>query len=374
MKTFLIITGLIHKKNIAGRIGGYGPYIREMNLWIKYFDEVLIVAPIIKQEFSNIDLEYSHKRIKMTEIPAFNLLTAIDILRTILLTPYICLIIANSIMKADHIHIRCPNNTGLLGCFVQILFPKKRKTAKYASNWDWSIKQPCSYRLQQRILRNTFLTRNMTALVYGEWPDRTKNIKPFFTASYSVKDRLPVIKKALKDGVKLAFVGTLTPNKSPLAGIEVIRELTLRGINAEITYCGEGPERQILERKTAEYGLTGKVKLLGNVDSEKVKEVLIQSHFLIFLSRSEGWPKAVSEAMWWGCLPITTPVSCVPWMLDNGARGELVNGNIQTIASLIEEYFSHQERFNIKSEKAMQWSREYTLERFREEIKKFVIL
>ncbi|NMC60416.1 MAG: glycosyltransferase family 1 protein, partial [Candidatus Methanofastidiosa archaeon] len=149
MRTFLIITGLIHKKDIAGRIGGYGPYVREMNLWIKYFDKVLIVAPMVEREFCNIDLPYSHDIINIIKIPAFNLTTAGNIIKTILLTPYICLIISDSIIKSDHIHIRCPNNTGLLGCVIQIFFPKKKKTAKYASNWDWSIKQPWSYRLQQ---------------------------------------------------------------------------------------------------------------------------------------------------------------------------------------------------------------------------------
>ena len=36
---------------------------------------------------------------------------------------------------ADHIHLRCPGNIGLLGCIVQIAFPKKVKTVKYAGNW-----------------------------------------------------------------------------------------------------------------------------------------------------------------------------------------------------------------------------------------------
>jgi glycosyltransferase involved in cell wall biosynthesis len=105
---------------------------------------------------------------------------------------------------------------------------------------------------------------------------------------------------------------------------------------------------------------------------ETVKMVLQDAHFLIFISRSEGWPKAVSEAMWWGCIPITTPVSCVPWMLVNGNRGELVTGAVNQITSLIEAYISDQERFNNKSRSAMEWSREYTLERFEKENKNLI--
>jgi glycosyltransferase involved in cell wall biosynthesis len=91
------------------------------------------------------------------------------------------------------------------------------------------------------------------------------------------------------------------------------------------------------------------------------------------MSRSEGWPKAVSEAMWWGCVPVTTPVSCVPWMLGNGSRGELVEHDVKKISRIIESYLSDQSRFDKKSKEAMEWSREYTLESFEKEIKKLVI-
>jgi len=184
---------------------------------------------------------------------------------------------------------------------------------------------------------------------------------------------LPVFKKSISEVINLAFVGTLTKNKSPLTSLEVLKELTDKGINATLTYCGEGPESIELERKIQDYQLNDKVKLLGNVNAERVKEVQREAHFLVFISKSEGWPKAVSEAMWWGCLPITKPVSCVPQMLGNGQRGDLVNGEIQHIYDIIAGYMSNQCGYNSKCEKAMAWSREFTLERFEEEIKKLAI-
>jgi hypothetical protein len=36
-------------------------------------------------------------------------------------------------LHADHIHLRCPGNVGLLGCFIQISFPLKPKRPKYAT-------------------------------------------------------------------------------------------------------------------------------------------------------------------------------------------------------------------------------------------------
>ena len=346
----------------------YAPYVREMEIWLKYAEEIAFCCPTYYTGEDLLVAPFSNRNFTIFSIPE---LAIKDVFKPGKLLKTIKVLFA-AMQWADHIHLRCPGNVGLIGCFVQILFPHKKKTAKYAGNWDWNNKQPWSYRLQQRILRNTFLTRNMTALVYGNWPDQTKNIKPFFTASYSEKDRTAVSKSPLNQGIKLAFIGTLTENKSPLRSLEVLWELSTKKINATLTFCGDGPQRELLIIKISEYGLEGQASLLGNVDGETVKRVLQDAHFLIFISRSEGWPKAVSEAMWWGCIPITTPVSCVPWMLDNGNRGELVTGEVNQITSLIEPYISDQERFNNKSRSVMEWSREYTLERFEKEIKNLI--
>ena len=45
--------------------------------------------------------------------------------------PVICIQIFKGMLWADHIHLRCPGNIALLGCFIQILFPFKPKTIIY---------------------------------------------------------------------------------------------------------------------------------------------------------------------------------------------------------------------------------------------------
>lgn len=366
--TFLIVTHVLHK-NFQGRIFAYGPYVREMNLWLKHVTKVIIVAPVDSAAVPNpIDIAYDHSSIIFRKIPKFDILSIKNITRTVLMLLHIVLPVVWGMIKADHIHLRCPGNVGLIGSFVQVLFPRKVKSAKYAGNWDWNSHQPWSYRLQQRILSNTFLTRNMTVLVYGDWPDKTRNIKTFFTATYSETERIPVAKRPLSETINLAFVGMLTENKSPRISLDVLKGLIARGNNVTLSICGEGPERIYLEQKIMEYGLQDKTILLGNVNAEKVKEVLIKAHFLIFISRSEGWPKAVSEAMWWGCIPITTPVSCVPQMLGQGERGFLVDGSPEEIITIIENSKSDPDQLIIMSERAKEWARRYTTEKFDEEI------
>lgn len=307
---FAIITHAIHKLK-DNSIFSYEPYVREMNLWTPHASEVQIVAPIAAAVITNIDASYHHKNIQIIPIAAFDGLTLKSTLKTILVMPKTTYSIYKAMLWADHIHLRCPGNIGLIGCFVQMLFPNKPKTAKYAGNWDPKAKQPWSYRLQKWVLSNTFLTKNMKVLVYGEWPNQTKNIVPFFTATYSEKEindhhcHAEPNPERRRSGVEanFIFVGALTKGKQPLLSVAVVQKLKEKGHQVQLDIYGEGPERAALEKYVTENDLIHAIILHGNCDREIIKKAFQTAHFLLFISASEGWPKAVAEAMFWGCLP-----------------------------------------------------------------------
>ncbi len=89
-------------------------------------------------------------------------------------------------------------------------------------------------------------------------------------------------------------------------------------------------------------------------------------------SKSEGWPKAIAEGMFWGCVPIATKVSCVPFMLDFGKRGVLSNMSSDEDVREIENLINNPSLFDSKSEVALNWSRKYTIDMFQEEIKRLI--
>ena len=178
-----VITHILHKQK-NGEYFSYEPYIREMNIWFKYASEVIIVAPLSKDSITKIESKYLKGTISFKTIPQISFLSLSMILKSILMIPFIAFRILKAMNAADHIHLRCPGNIGLIGCVLQIFFPKKPKTVKYAGNWDPNAKQPWSYRLQKKILNNPQLSKNIKVLVYGEWEKQSKNIVPFFTASF----------------------------------------------------------------------------------------------------------------------------------------------------------------------------------------------
>lgn len=363
---FLIVTHVVHGK--SDRYFAYGPYVREMNIWNKFANEITVVAPCENIERTAIHLEYEHRTLILKNVEAINFQSFSNIVKSVFEIPRIIYRLFLAMNATDHIHLRCPGNVGLLGCMVQIFFPNKKKSAKYAGNWDPNSKQPLSYRLQKWILSNTFLTKNMKVLVYGEWPNQSRNIKSFFTASYK-ENQKRVVTRTSTDRLQLIFVGTLSTGKRPLYAIQIANLLLKNGIDVQLDIYGEGAERQNLEEFIALHQLENYVLLHGNQPAAKLIDAYADAHFLLLPSQSEGWPKAAAEAMFWGCIPVSTNVSCVSYMLDHGNRGLLLSMNLHKDVAAIEEIINVPQKYQLLSANAMQWSQEFTLEKFENEIK-----
>ena len=368
---FLIISDAptLKKEN---KLFAYTPYVNEMKLWIKHFDDVVIVSPTKYEKELLVDS--FNRDLKVSSIPSISLISFFDILKSILVLPFIFFKLYINMFNADHIHLRNPGSVGLLACFVQIFFPFTTKTSKYAGNWDPKSKQPLSYRLQKWILSNTFLTRNCKVLVYGEWENQSKNIIPFFTASYRSDEIIEIPKKNLHPVIKFIFVGTFSEGKQPLLSVKTIQNLLLKDYKVQLDMFGAGAKFNEVKKYIKKNKLENNILLHGNQTKEIVKKAYQESNFLIFISKSEGWPKVVAEAMFWRCLPISSNVSCIEYMLGKGARGTVVEPNVLVgdLVSIIVNYIENDALYQEQVLNAQKWSRKYTLNQFSLKIKKIL--
>jgi len=366
MKLVVISSSPFIYKN--GSAYAYSPYVNELAIWARHADKVGFFCPTWENDngllISKIPFEIS----KVFTAKEFNIKTPRNFLKAFRDSFSNFYQIYQSMKWADHIHLRCPGNIGLMGCMVQILFPNKPKTAKYAGNWDPKSNQPWSYKLQQWILSSTFLTKNMKVLVYGEWEESSKNIKPFFTATYLESDKTPVVIRDVNTTITFVYVGMLAPGKRPLYAVKLVENLYKKGLNVRLSLYGNGQERNNLEQYILSNRLTEVIALKGNQPQEIIKKAFQESHFVILPSESEGWPKVIAEGMFWGCVPVATSVSCVPTMLDNGNRGILLNLNVEEDTTRIMELIHNPEGYKEMAEHGLHWSRKYTLDFFEEEI------
>jgi glycosyltransferase involved in cell wall biosynthesis len=370
-RVLLIATHAPHAMDEHG-LFAYGPYVREANIWVQHFDRVLVAAPPEKGPRSAIHQYYRHAHWQWVPLVAFNMVSFSGFLKL----PWAVIVNGFRLLRcmrtAHHIHMRCPGNIGLLALFLQTLFPRKRKTIKYAGNWV-DATSVLSYRLQRALVANSFLMRNSTALVYAPESYRTPLLMPTFTASYSEREQMVAL-RTLGSHIRFVFAGTLTANKRPLEAVQLIMHCLPRfhalGKTATIDLCGEGPQRQVLMNFLHAHDMQSIVNLRGNVTADELQEVYKNSHFAVLLSVSEGWPKAVAEAMFWGCVPIASAVSVVPWMLGEGRGVAVKPDNEAAAADKLMSVVGNEGEYAAMAGRAMRWSRGFTLESFSREIDK----
>ncbi len=368
---FLIVTHVVHTQS-NNKYYGYAPYINEMNVWISKVDKLTVIAPLKSYPATEIHQYYQHDHIEFISVPEFSFITPKKSIQAIFSIPLILCKLFICFFKANHIHLRCPGNMGLLGCIVQVFFPFKKKTAKYAGNWDPQSKQPLSYRIQKSILSSTFFTHNCQTLVYGNWKNLSKNCKPFFTATYKRSEIAPFVPKHTNELLRFIFVGTLTKGKQPQYAIELVQQLLQKGVPCQLEMYGHGAEKANLMHWIQTNQLQNNVFLKGVAHRDEMKTIYKRSHFLLLPSKSEGWPKVIAEAMFWGCLPASTAVSCVSDMLDDGNRGLLLSTNLDRDTQSILELIQQPELYQEKLQLAYNWSTQFTLDFFESEINKMV--
>jgi glycosyltransferase involved in cell wall biosynthesis len=213
----------------------------------------------------------------------------------------------------------------------------------------------------------------MQVLVYGEWPNQSKNIKPFFTASYSEKEKLPLQPLNMSGTINFIFVGSLVVGKNPLYAIKLVEQFFKNNHNVRLNIYGDGVLKAELEKYIEENYLEKHVFLHGNQNQEVIKKAYQNSHFVILPSKSEGWPKAIAEGMFWGCVPIATPVSFVPFMLDYGKRGVLLEMDFTSDYNQLKMFLRNETLYQEMRNEGANWSRSYTTDLFQTEIKSILI-
>jgi glycosyltransferase involved in cell wall biosynthesis len=122
------------------------------------------------------------------------------------------------------------------------------------------------------------------------------------------------------DSPLVGFAGRLTAQKS--------LELALRAVAAvpgvTLAVLGDGPERQVLERRAGELGLDGRVRFLGRGDRDDVLRLFRACDAALLSSSWENFPHTVVEALAVGTPVLATAVGGVPEIVRDGENGLLV--------------------------------------------------
>ena len=137
-------------------------------------------------------------------------------------------------------------------------------------------------------------------------------------------------------GAKFAFVGSLTPRKSPLTILEAASLCVNKSLMGGVTLVGEGIERERLESFVTKENLED-VNLLGTVPNMEIPQILSQSDILILPSQHDGWGAVVNEALNSGCYVLCSDQCGAKELLTDPNRGRVFKaGDAQQLARLME--------------------------------------
>jgi len=104
--------------------------------------------------------------------------------------------------------------------------------------------------------------------------------------------------------------------KAPDIVLKALAVLKDSGIVCRLTWLGEGKYKEQMRRLAIEFHIDTEVFFKGNIPRDEVDKALLETDIFLLVSRTEGLPRALIEAMAMGLPCIGTQVGGIPELLD----------------------------------------------------------
>lgn len=148
------------------------------------------------------------------------------------------------------------------------------------------------------------------------------------------------------DKFNLISVGSLFPVKNHALLVSALALLDLPKDQWQLTIIGEGGERQNLQRKINESGLSDNIHLVGQKSKEEVAQFLRSSSVFVLPSKSENFSVAVLEALSCGLPVIASICGGIRECIDkkNGLLFEV--DDVQGLADSLQYMYEHHREYD----------------------------
>ena len=338
----LIISNMEHYLD-GDAVWGWGPTVQEINYLSTLYGRVSHVGCLHKGKPTKSSLPYTNSSIRFVPLPPAggkSLRHKLGILR---LSPLYLKTIWRELRSADVVHVRCPANIPLLAILLLSLVRRPvLRWVKYAGNWQGYETEPLAYRFQRWWLKKN-LARSLVT-INGEWPRQPSHVASFYNPCLTEK----VLEEGLSAApgkepggtLRLLFVGALNEAKGVVRAIQIMRRLNELGDDVSLDMVGDGPDRRHYEKMVDDLGLSDKLIFHGWIRHTDLSPYYAAAHCILLPSKTEGWPKVLSEAMAFGVVPIAASVSAIPQYLDKFEIGRAVtyddlDGYIQAVKGYV---------------------------------------
>ena len=145
------------------------------------------------------------------------------------------------------------------------------------------------------------------------------------------------------------FAGRLAEEKNPLVMIDALAE-AFASTNAVALLCGSGPLESAMAARIEALGVRDRIVLAGQ--RSDVFGLLRRATLCLAISRYEGSPNSVLEAMAAGCPLVVSDIPAYTELLDAESAMVVKRDNIRDTARAIREVLDYPEAAAIRAERA----------------------
>jgi glycosyltransferase involved in cell wall biosynthesis len=137
------------------------------------------------------------------------------------------------------------------------------------------------------------------------------------------------------DALVLVYAGNLIARRDVGCAVKALAGLRQRGMDVHLLIAGVGVEKEKLQQLADEMGVQDRVRFLGLLPWERLRDVYWTGDVFVFPSQYEIFGLVILEAMACGMVVMSTPVGAASDVIVDGENGYIVPiGSPETIAGI----------------------------------------
>ncbi|MBI2376271.1 MAG: glycosyltransferase family 4 protein [Deltaproteobacteria bacterium] len=343
-----------------------GGFPMQMAALSELFDETTLLLPCKRRGRSEQEAPLRGHNLRVRPLPE---LEGADLRRKLRVPAWLfraAPTFLEELLRADAVHTPIPGDVGTLG----MLLAYAARTPLFVRHCgNWLAPRTPAERFWRFFMEHAASDRNVM-LATGGGPRPPSEVNPrvrwiFSTSLTSEQLRTQGRPRRHPSGrpIRLVIACRQEPAKGTDVVLRALASLKKGEHTLDVLGAGSGLDRSTA--LAASLGVSEHVRFHGGVSHVEVLEALSAADLFVFpTTSSEGFPKAVLEALACGLPVISTSVSVIPELLRNGA-GVISSADGPSVARAIEETMASAETYERSSVRAVEAARSYSLEAWR---------
>ncbi|MBI9098024.1 MAG: glycosyltransferase [Spirochaetaceae bacterium] len=202
--------------------------------------------------------------------------------------------------------------------------------------------------------------KNISIIPTGICPEEFSGIRK---RGKVVESYLGMTHSELADKDILLYVGRVSIEKNIPFLIDVMKEVLPHKPDLLFIIVGDGPFRETLKQIVQDENLEQSVKFTGYIGREYIRYMYSIAKIFVFASKTESQGLSVLESMICGTPVVSIGVMGILDTMKDNKGGFMVEDDVDLFAGKIVELLNDDILYRKKSEEALEYSKEWTIEK-----------